>query len=598
MHQVTEPSSLFLFSGLGMAMTFTGAATAMQFQIPSVPAPVPEVFDIGVLSRGPFAMSEDFVVFRAAESAEGDLNGDGDTSDNVLHVFDISARTVTNLGIAVDQYVNSAPDFFRMNNNRVVIQVSEALYGTDANGDGDTGDEALLVYHCETGVLKNMGYAVSYTRPSFDGRWLTFVVNEQRDSRDHNSDGLLNAHVLFTYDADMDVITNRVAHVQEYQWIMGLDGHVVFSKAESLGGPPSDLNLDGDVSDWVPHLLNLETGATTNLGHASEWGGVSVVNERMAAFYVWESADGGSDYNADGDSSDLVLFVHETTTGTTTNTGLVIPFTGNDGPLWAPNGVVCGDKYLFFVHENANGPADMNGDGDTGDYVIHVFDLVTQQTTNLGLALQLGGTQQRLFSGESGDAFFLVSEVQQQADLDGNGDLGGLIAYHYDPLTGLASNTATPTGCDLWDWQQSGEDVAVRVYEIEAGADLNGDGLFMHVVMRRNSRTGGMVMVPFPGGHNIERIAISERLTFGSAFEGSVDLTGDGDTIDRAGLIYDHQKRQVFNSGVSFPSGGMMPRIRGDLAAWGVLEAEEGEDLNGNGQLDSWVHDIHLVKFP
>ncbi len=86
------------------------------------------------------------VVFRVRESAQGfggtDLNGDGDTSDSVLHVFDSSTSTTTNVGLAVF----GEP---LIDGNHVVFRVRESAQGfggTDLNGDGDTLDSVVHVF--------------------------------------------------------------------------------------------------------------------------------------------------------------------------------------------------------------------------------------------------------------------------------------------------------------------------------------------------------------------------------------------------------------------------------------------------------------------
>ncbi len=62
------------------------------------------ITNVGLAVFGEPLIDGDLVVFRVRESAQGlggtDLNGDGDTSDSVLHVFDSSTSTTTNVGFA------------------------------------------------------------------------------------------------------------------------------------------------------------------------------------------------------------------------------------------------------------------------------------------------------------------------------------------------------------------------------------------------------------------------------------------------------------------------------------------------------------------
>ena len=87
-----------------------------------------------------FQINCDFVVFDVSESFQGDtdLNGDGDTDDRVLHVYDASTGSITKLGLV--------GSFFQINCDFVVFNVSESFQGdTDLNGDGDTNDDVLHV---------------------------------------------------------------------------------------------------------------------------------------------------------------------------------------------------------------------------------------------------------------------------------------------------------------------------------------------------------------------------------------------------------------------------------------------------------------------
>ena len=100
----------------------------------------------------------DLVAFRVHESREDnvDLNGDGDASDLVLHIYDANANTTTNLGLDADH--------FDLHGNLVAFRVHEGRQGnTDLNGDGDTAASVLHVYDVATEAIINLGLDAFFT---------------------------------------------------------------------------------------------------------------------------------------------------------------------------------------------------------------------------------------------------------------------------------------------------------------------------------------------------------------------------------------------------------------------------------------------------
>src|SRR3972149_3166439 len=140
-----------------------------------------------------------------------------------------------------------------------------------------------------------------------------------------------------------------------------LDGNLVaFGVFESNQGN-TDLNGDGDTNDTVLHVFDKARGTTTNVG--LDAGGFQL-DGKLVAFGVSESNQGNTDLNGDGDTNDTVLHVFDKGRGTTTNVGLDTSFGFQlDGNLVA-----------FGVTESNQGNTDLNGDGDTNDTVLHVFD--------------------------------------------------------------------------------------------------------------------------------------------------------------------------------------------------------------------------------
>ena len=114
-------------------------------------------------------------------------------------------------------------------------------------------------------------------------------------------------------------------------------------------------------------------------------GGAFAIDGGRLVFQVPESDQGGTDLNGDGDAGDVVALE--------------------------------GGGLAIHVPEFDQG-GDLNGDGDMIDEVVHIWDRATGVSTNLGLA---GGLVYPVALGE-GHFEFLVSEYSQGADLNGDGD--------------------------------------------------------------------------------------------------------------------------------------------------------------------------------
>ena len=141
-----------------------------------------------------FSVDGNLVVFTVSESGQEntDLNGDGDTEDNVLHIYDHSTGVTSNLELGAD--FNS---FKTLDGNLVAfITVSESgQENTDLNGDGDTEDNVLHIYDHSTGITTNLEIAVFNFDPIIDGNLVAFLVSERSQGKDLNNDGDIRDNV-------------------------------------------------------------------------------------------------------------------------------------------------------------------------------------------------------------------------------------------------------------------------------------------------------------------------------------------------------------------------------------------------------------------
>jgi hypothetical protein len=259
-------------------------------------------------------VDDEHLVFTVDEMSQGvggtDLNGDGDVDvyDFVLHVFNLKTGRTTNVKLAVIGDLAPSKEW-------LAFAVDEMSQGEDRNDDGDTVDEILHVFDVKTGTTTNVKLAViGDLAPSKE--WLAFAVHERRQGgpdgqgTDLNDDGDVNDVVLHVFDVKKGRTTNVKLNVRRFK--LGEDW-IAFTVMESQESPDdlgTDLNRDGDAVDEVLHVFDVKKGRTTNVRRhvALPFFGFTAGEDHIA-FSVAEASQGGADLNDDGDASDVVLHV-------------------------------------------------------------------------------------------------------------------------------------------------------------------------------------------------------------------------------------------------------------------------------------------------
>lgn len=500
-----------------------------------------ETFNLGY-SAGVIAVDGDFVAFLALELSE-DLNGDGDLGDFVLHVYDGRERRVHNFALAcfgdytppsltlkdgllafyVDEEAQGHTDFdgdgtaidvvphaVRLdtarwkvrriglaanrispskmtNSGRLVAYLASEMYAdVFLNQDGDKLDEILQVFDSETGETVNLGYNVLFLEA--DGPNLALGVLEQEANQDLNGSGHFSGYTLHVYEADRGVLRNLGLDLG-YPFVFQ-DGIIAFPVSENA--QRQDLNADGDQGDTILHVHDVRTGGTTNLGLPEPPGpGLGIqLGDDVVVFPVREN-QGTGDLNGDRDTIDIVLHVHDRTTGITRNLQLAvggrIP---GSGAYEYGLGQLTGSTLAFYVYEHAQHEADLNGDGDSEDMVLHVYDPDTGAVQNLRLAADRSTMDLSVGDGFVG---FFVNERAQGLDLNGNGLIGGIEAnapFFYD-LERRRAFMSPVVGKLL----ATGEKQLVYLLEERyMWSDYNGDGDFKDLVLQilRPTSTAGL----------------------------------------------------------------------------------------------------------
>ena len=517
-----------------------------------------EIVNVGVDASLGFEIQGDFVAIRTSEARAGntDLNGDGDTTDFVLQVFDWSTGLVQNTGL-------EASGGFRMAGRYIAFTVLESRQGgTDLNGDGDALDLVQHLFDAETGVATNLGLATSTFR--IEGDLLAFTVIESaQGATDLNGDGDSKDGVLHLYRPSTGSLTN--VGLDAAGGFVSNDTHVAFAVSETNQGGV-DRNGDGDSADIVLHVVDASTGAATNLGFAT----LNLqfqLDSNFVAFVVRESAQGNQDLNGDSDVGDSVLHLFDIADMTTSNLGrAAASFQLADGVL------------AFAQSESAQGAADANGDGDAFDDVLHYFDAASSTMTNLSFAVEE-------FELDAEHLAFGVRELRQAAtDLNGDGDTADLVLHLHDLAAGSTVNLGTDA---TLGFMLDGETLlAFGTPEAGQGdGDLNGDGDVSDVVLHVYDIVSGAVInleVDPTGG--FQSLQLDGRLlTFGvqEQAQGATDLNLDGDTADIVLHFFQAGTGSIVNLGFDVSAGH---QVHSDRVAFGVTEARQGlTDFNADG---------------
>jgi len=303
----------------------------------------------------------------------------------------------------------------------------------------------------------------------------------------------------------------------------------VFVRAAALGS--NDLSGDGRPDDILLRVLDTGTGPPSAVINVCPAADVAVADGR-AAFLRPESAGPapaladcptaplvGGAPDLNGDGDAVDTVVHLWDGGAAQNLGR------------AARAVALSDAWVAaLVDEAANGAADLNGDGDARDAVVQMHPVDTGGWLNVSRAAEA------LAVSGSRAAFLVPESAQGGADLNGDGDAGDRVAHTYDAATATLTNIA-----------RAGEELV-----------LGDSGLiaFRTLELRQNDS----------------------------------DLNGDGDAADGVLHIYDaaagvlHNTRQAVTPCRLEACDPRVPyRVRDDTVTFLTLEADQGADLNGDG---------------
>lgn len=559
------------------------------------------VTNVGLAIDGAFQARRRIVALRVGEQGQGgvDLNGDGDAFDTVYHLYDASSGVVHNLGLAGEVAQGGTP--VQLSGTCAAFLVSELSdgIGVDLNGDGDALDLVLHVHDPRAGVTSNLGLAAGAF--TLKGDLVAFLVPEVGQGvADLNGDGDQADEVVHVHDAAAGTTTNLGLALFTPGAVLQVDPpFVAFAVAEFLQGG-ADLNGDGDAGDEVLHVHDARTGVTTDLALALADPAMTSeafeLGGHLLTCAVAEVAQGVVDLNGDLDSSDVVLHVFNPVTGMLTSTSLAVSSSGV--------GALSGSRAAFRVCETAHGNADLNGDGDSVDAVDHVYDVRQGIATNLGVVGGPGGFEPPL--AFSGGLLALVVAEAPGDDLNGDGDFNDEVLHAYDAVAGSLTNVglAIPMGAGDRGIRTDGRLVFFLVGEdVQGGVDLNGDGdAFDRVYHVFDAATSATRNLGLAGGFEPDARIGTALVTFlvDEQSQGGTDLNGDGDGIDLVLHVFDKARRTVTGLGLGVGNATLPAadahRSVARLIIVAVGESDQGVDLNGDG--DTFDSVLHTIRVP
>lgn len=435
-----------------------------------------------------------FVLLSSEASTGADLNGDGDTLDIVPAAFDGGVFAVSTA--VIPPHAAGTPLVAR--NGRVLVAASEAAAAADLNGDGDQTDTTLgyVDFNFGLAVFRPVGntFARAVANHPYaltDGEAVYFIDEASDGGFDLNNDGDALDAVVAVYGIasgaqerlPFNPAISSLALAGATTVGIGVGGNRAIVAIDEAGQGNLDLNNDFDTVDFVlawidtsgaPGTMNITSPPYTLAPQTPVIDGVRgvvAVSEPSMTFF-------GIDLNADGDTTDAVAYLLDTSAAP----GLMINLN-----LAVATMALNGDDAMIGVFEPFQGGADLNGNSVVSDVVQFYFDLGDQPHTMRGLGIV---SNRFTFFRTATDELrigALLGEGQSPNfnDLNGDGDVldTGLDLIHLDatrnpptiivPTPYFAGTAASGLGPPI----AIGDDVFVfPSQESAVNTDLNGDG--------------------------------------------------------------------------------------------------------------------------
>ncbi|MAG56476.1 MAG: hypothetical protein CMJ83_09310 [Planctomycetes bacterium] len=292
---------------------------------------------------------------------------------------------------------------------------------------------------------------------------------------------------------------------------------------------------------------------------------ISVFNNGLVSlnglvyFLASESDQAGTDLNGDGDAADAVVHVVDPDTNTVTNLGR----SASSGP------VVIGALIVWLLSENDEGNFDFSGDGDLGDQVITVYDPTMPLGPGNPAVTPTTGAANTPLRPDGTTVVLLASEIDDGADISGDGEIDDLVVRSRDLVTGVVFNAPLVFDIAAFMFDVGNGFTTFAVSEVETGmtgTDLNGDTDSGDTVLFGMNLTTGVSFPVGPGG--------TPR-----AVAGTVEIAG---TPAAPVFAYAVDEISIGLMGTNFNSGMSDVDVSDQvLALWDVMAGTETFPLGG-----------------
>ncbi len=300
------------------------------------------VRNTGLAGKDKIAIANGFIATITQESNEGtcDLNGDGDTNDDVVRWTEIVGdpspilplNTAANIRALFD--VPGGTHGLAELGNRFVIVVSEADDNEDINGAGGM-------------TLNLVG-------------WLQPVNNATAWDFTHANGGFVGSSWL----AEQPDRATLGSALEERVNNANINAHL-----------PPVVGEDTDATDSVPTFATFSgnTLSFPGIAIAADEDNAGIVVARGVGFCRVSEQEDSRDWNSDGDENDFVLWRVSLSSAQPI-------YMGSHNSLSRPAIVVnprenpAGGAYIATENQEGPGGLDLNGDGDTNDLVLRYFN--------------------------------------------------------------------------------------------------------------------------------------------------------------------------------------------------------------------------------
>ena len=323
-NQFNEYTQRFAELGTYVIKDTQGWGLSTYFEIIEAEAVILNTEAIGM---APKVYGDIIVFFTDEKLAQEDLNSDGDVDDLIIWYYNVSACILTNTK-ASGHY----PAIYR---NIITFTGRTVRYYNVT--EGSTVDTGVLAY---------------VDIPSIYGNIIAFPTYEKVASIDLNGDGDTDDSVIRYFD----LTTNNLVNTGVVGWGTSIYGDIIaFSTFEYQVA--QDLNDDSDTQDSVIRYYNISSGVVVNTGAGGWW---PTLYKDIIAFenhYVTYTA----------------ITYYNISDGTLVDTKI-------DGRMAS----VYRNIIAFATPEADYGVGDLNGDGDSGDWVVRYYDISTKTLINTG----------------------------------------------------------------------------------------------------------------------------------------------------------------------------------------------------------------------